>query len=346
MTDRVAMVVITGFLGSGKTTLIAALLKRPELANTAVIINEFGEIGLDHRLIESSEEDLVELSTGCLCCVMRGDLNRAIDRLMAARRDGRDFDRIILETTGLAEPAPILQALMADAFLRQVVELRSVVVTVDAVTGVDTLEAHETSRRQAAHADLFLVTKTDIDDSACGVLQERLRSLNPHAAFLRPVRGAIDPAIVLEATNRLYPVPSALPAVHHDHVHDDFASVSLELDHPVRAVALTLFLQALSETYGPDLLRVKGIVAVREAEGMSAIIHGVQHVFHPVRWLDREQDAHPGRGLVLIGKGLDPTWIRTLLETVDAEVAAASGQAMEPLGTLTPQSAGMAECST
>ena len=371
----VPMTVITGFLGSGKTTLIANLLRRPELARTAVIINEFGAIGLDHELIESSEEDLVELSTGCLCCVMRGDLVNAVARLMEKQTDGRRFERIVLETTGLADPAPIVHAAIADPALRAMVRLDRVAVTVDALTGLASLETHEESRRQIALADVLLLTKTDIDRSNVERLRDHLQVINPDAEILFPVQGEIDPAVIIGESEALHPASpfdtpdqaeggaprERFPGVSnesytlaegthpeverqresrrvlsneegttHEHAHghgpDEITSVSLRLDAPIAAVALTLFLQALAETMGPDLLRLKGIVEVAEAPDSPAVVHGVQHVFHPMRWLERWPPGGRESRLVMIGKGLSAAWVRALLDTIAEEVAEASGQ--------------------
>ena len=330
MNDPIPLTVLTGFLGSGKTTVVAALLRRPELARTAVIVNEFGEIGLDHELIESSDEDLVELSTGCLCCSMRGDLVKTVNRLIARRAEGRSFDRIVLETTGLADPAPIAHALIADPMLRRSVRLHRMVVTIDAVTGLASLDSYEESRRQVALADIFLLTKTDLEASNATLLANRLSAINPDASIARSVFGAIDPSIVIGpagfSRGRTTCIGGADHDHHAEHRHDDITSLSLRFNKPVHAITLTLFLQALAETYGADLIRVKGLVAIMEAPDSPAVIHGVQHVFHPMRWLD----AWPGRDrssrIVLIGKRLDSAWVEALLETVDEEVAAISGQ--------------------
>ena len=334
----IPMTVVTGFLGSGKTTLIANLLRRPELARTAVIINEFGEIGLDHELIESSEEDLIELSTGCLCCVMRGDLVNAVTRLMDKNTDGRRFERIVLETTGLADPAPIIHAAIANPALRALVRLDRVAVTVDALTGVASLDAHEESRRQIALADVLLLTKTDVDASGVASLRERITVVNPDADILFPILGEIDPAVIIgggfSGRKKQRVVHSPDHSHHHGHGHDhahgqgldEITSVSLRLDKPIHAVTLTLFLQSVAETLGPDLLRLKGIIEVAEAPETPAVVHGVQHVFHPMRWLDAWPDGVRESRLVMIGKGLSEAWIRALLETIDEEVVKASGQ--------------------
>jgi G3E family GTPase len=318
--------VITGFLGSGKTTLIRRLLARPELARTAVIVNEFGDIGLDHELIESAEEDLVELSTGCLCCAMRGDLAVAVQRLFAKRSQGADFDRILLETTGLADPAPILQSLLADASLRARVTLQRVIVTVDALTGDATLDAHAVSRKQAALADLLLITKTDLAPQAAPQLRQRLQALNRDADIVHSVHGEIAPATLFHArAAEPLAIPAATAAAH-PQAHDDIASVSLEREQALHAVSLTLFLQALADVCGPELLRVKGIVALREHPDGPAVVHGVQHVFHPLRWLERWPAGPRRTRLVLIGRRLRRDWVEALLATIEDEVARAARQ--------------------
>ena len=327
MTEQVPLIVVTGFLGSGKTTLIANWLRHPALARTAVIINEFGEIGLDHDLIESSEEDLVELTTGCVCCVMRNDLTEAVLRLNGRR--GRGYDRIILETTGLADPGPIIQATMADPALRTMVRLGQVITTVDMVTGPETLGAHDDNRRQVALADVLLLTKTDIASST-SPFREQLVAANPFARHLESRHGTADPEVVLSAAPDTIRPPSGGNDDHHDrhdhhhhgHAKGGYAAVSLRREKPVPAVALTLFLQALSEGLGADLLRLKGIVAVAEAPELPAVVHGVQHVFHPIAWLDAWPDGDRTSRLVVIGRGVHADWITALFEIVISEVEA------------------------
>jgi len=190
--------VLTGFLGSGKTTLLGKLLRRPEFSRTAVIINEFGEIGLDHDLVETSDESFVELQTGCLCCTIRGDLTRTLHDILRRRRERSvpPFERVVIETSGLADPAPILQALMTDTSLATELSLSSVVTTVDAVNGGDTLSAHRESVKQVAVADRLILTKTDLVDGASDALAARLAAVNPTAPVLRAHHGDIDPALL------------------------------------------------------------------------------------------------------------------------------------------------------
>ncbi|HUE47555.1 MAG TPA: GTP-binding protein, partial [Aestuariivirgaceae bacterium] len=269
--------VITGFLGSGKTTLLARLLRGPALKRTAVIVNEFGAVGLDHLLLETSVEDLVLLDGGCVCCAVRGDLVRTAGDLLARRSRGAvpAFERIVIETTGLADPAPILQALMIDRDLAEALRIESVIVTVDAAAGARTLDAHPESVKQAALADRIVLTKTDLGDPAANGLAERLRALNPAAPQLTAVFGELEASRLFGGSGvRRWLAAESLP-------HHGAAGIStfcLRRKAPLGAATLSLFLQVLAEHCGPDLLRLKGLVDVRESPGRPAVIHGVQHV--------------------------------------------------------------------
>jgi G3E family GTPase len=313
--------VITGFLGSGKTTLLARLLRDPALERTAVIVNEFGAVGLDHLLVEASEEDLVVLDSGCVCCTVRSDLVRTAGDLLARRARGAvpPFERIVIETTGLADPAPILQALMTDRDLAEALRIESVIATVDAAAGAQTLDAHPESVKQAALADRIVVTKTDLSDPAANGLAERLRALNPAAPQLTAVHGELDASRLFGGPDvRRWLAADSLPhGVVHDHGISTFC---LRREAPLRAATLSLFLQVLAEHCGADLLRLKGLVDVRESPGRPAVIHGVQHVFHPPAWLDAWPDGDRTTRIVVIGRGLDACWLEALLDALDEEV--------------------------
>ena len=330
--------VITGFLGSGKTTLLSKLLRHPDMAQTAVIINEFGAVGLDHMLVEASDENIVQLNSGCLCCTIRGDLVFTLLDLLDRRRQGAvtPFERIVIETTGLADPTPILQALMTDTALAGAIQLDGVVTTVDTVNGAATLDRHSESVKQAAVADRIVLTKTDLPESDSSELHGRLTALNPAAPLLTAVQGDIAPGRLFDGG--VYD-PSAKPADvqawlaaepnAHEHAHDinrhsdDIRAHSMVRERPIHAVALTLFLEILAEHCGPDLLRMKGLVKLVESIDRPAVIHGVQNVFHPPVWLDRWPGEERNSKLVFITKDLPGRWFEDLLEALDAEVAEA-----------------------
>jgi G3E family GTPase len=323
--------ILTGFLGSGKTTLLGRLLRQPEFSRTAVIINEFGEIGLDHELIEASEDSLIELQTGCLCCKIRNDLATTIRDLLRRRDEGAivPFTRIVIETSGLADPAPVLQTLMTDAAIAARVVLGGVVTTVDAVNGADTLDREEISAKQAAVADRLLLTKTDLA-SPPPALMRRLKELNATAPVLIARDGDINAHVL--CSGRLYdPLTKSVdlrswfgpdPDAHvHHHGHAGINTFALVLREPLRAVTLTLFLEAIAEHCGADLLRLKGIVNILESPERPAVIHGVQHVFHPPTWLPGWPSEDRQSRMIFITRGIPRRWVEALLAALDAEVA-------------------------
>jgi G3E family GTPase len=318
------LTIITGFLGSGKTTIVREFLRRPGFRHTAVIINEFGDIGIDHDLIESSREDLISLSTGCLCCAMQGDLANTVRRLMAAVESGQvpGFDRILLETSGLADPTPILQTAIVEPYLSETVDIANVVVAVDALHGPAVLRDYAEARRQVAMGDRVLITKSDLDADSGEAAVRAVCTYRPDVALGISVNGDIDPDVLFQPVGDRAAWPSVLSEPYdHTHVHDAaVATVSLRMDRPLHAVTLTLFLQALAENCGPDLLRVKGIVAIRESLETPAVVHGVQHIFHPITWLDRWPSEDRSTRLVLIGRRLDVDWLYVLLQTIEEEV--------------------------
>jgi len=322
--------ILTGFLGSGKTTLLGHLLRRPEFARTAVIINEFGEIGLDHELIEASEDSVIELQTGCLCCKIRNDLATTIHDLLSRRDEGAivPFTRLVIETSGLADPAPVLQTLMTDAAIAARVVLGGVLTTVDAVNGADTLAHEVISAKQVAVADRLLLTKTDLA-GAQPALMRRLKELNTTAPVQTVRHGEIDghdlcngrlfDSLTKSMELRAWLGPETADAHHHG--HDGIDTFALVRGEPLRAVTLTLFLEALAEHCGADLLRLKGIANILESPERPAVIHGVQHVFHPPTWLPGWPSEDRRSRLIFIVRGIPRGWPAALLAALNAEVA-------------------------
>lgn len=283
---------VTGFLGAGKTTLLNRLLKHPDLAETAVLINEFGDVGLDHLLVETLDDTTMLLAAGCLCCTIRGDLHKALMDLAARIESGTPIRRVVIETTGLADPAPILHTLMSDPILLRRFRLDGVVTLVDATNAMATLDNHPEALKQAAVADRLVLTKTDLTPDTAA-LRARLAQLNPHA----PILGAdAEPAALLDLGP--FQLDAKLPDVaywlgheaghapHHHHHHDrnrhdaHIHSFSLRYETPVTLDAVASFLEMLVTTRGDALLRVKAILNIR-GEDRPTVLHGVQHIFHP-----------------------------------------------------------------
>ncbi len=324
---------LTGFLGSGKTTLINALLRHPEMAETAVLVNEFGEIGLDHHLIERIDEETVLLNAGCLCCTIRDDLARALRDLFVkrVRNEVPSFARVVIETTGLADPAPVIHTLMNDRNVAERFALDGVVATVDGVNGSAQLARHSESVKQAAVADRIVVTKSDLAREAdLARLEEYLRDLNPGAPILRAVRGRIDPDALFDAglydpSTRSVDVRSWLrdeafaAARPHDRPHDvnrhdaSIRAYCIRREAPLAWEALVGWIRTLIATHGERLLRVKGIVHIAGQDAPVAI-HGVQHLFHdPVRlpgWPDEDRTTR----IVLVTQDLDRQVVERVLE--------------------------------
>jgi G3E family GTPase len=335
--DPIPVSVLTGFLGSGKTTVLSRLLRQPEFSRTAVIINEFGEIGLDHELIETSEDSIVALTTGCLCCKVRTDLTQTLRDLLRRRDAGScsQFDRVVIETSGLADPAPILHALMTDTAIAGRLALGSVVTTVDAVNGCATLEREAISRKQVAVADRIVLSKLDLTDSVAPALLARLTELNPGAPTSRASHGCIESTGLFDATlcdrkNAPSEIKAWLAEARGDahHRHDaEIKTYTVTRTAPIQAVALTLFLEALAEHCGADLLRLKGIVNIAECSERPAVIHGVQHVFHAPAWLDRWPSADRRSRMVFITRSVPQRWVELLLDAICAEVADVSAPA-------------------
>ena len=311
----IPVTVLTGFLGSGKTTILSRLVRDPAFADTAVIVNEFGEIGLDHVLLEAVDENIVDLSCGCICCTIRGDLMDTLADLHVRR--GGAFNRVAVETTGLADPAPVIHTLMQEPSVFERYRLARVVTAVDAVNAVGTLDRHGEAIKQVAVADALLLTKTDIAGSA-GALRERLRAINPGAEKVDCVDGAVDPDLlfsggIYDPGMRGVELGRSAGGDHGDGI----STFAIRRDRPLSHGALGAFLQMLADQKGDDLLRVKGLAALADDPARPAVIHGVQHVVHPVRRLERWPAGFPeATTLVFIVRGIDSGWVDDLLENV------------------------------
>jgi len=339
------LTVLTGFLGAGKTSLLNRLIKDPALAETAVIINEFGEIGLDHLLVEHVEAGIVLLQSGCLCCTLRGDLVDAFESLLRDLDNQRIvFRRVILETTGLADPAPVLQTAMAHPYLVMRFRLDGVITLVDAIHGSNALDEHAEAVRQAAVADRIVLTKTDLIDTpekaeALVQLRARLRALNPPAPILDAAAGEATPARLINCG--LYDPQRKIPDVarwlgeqaytedaHHAHHHDvnrhddRIRAFAFATEQSIAAATFDMFLDLLRSVHGPNLLRMKGVVRIAETPERPLVVHGVQHVFHPPSYLERWPDADHRTRLVFITRDVDPDHIRDLFQAFLGKIAA------------------------
>jgi G3E family GTPase len=341
--EPIPLTVLTGFLGAGKTSLLNRLVRDPALAETAVIINEFGEIGLDHLLVKAIDDNMVLLQSGCLCCTLRGDLVSALENLLRDLDNGRiSFRRVILETTGLADPAPVLQTAMAHPYLVMRYRLDGVITVIDAVNGAATLDAHLEAVKQVAVADRIVLTKTDLIDTperqqAKAQLLARLHKLNPAAAILDAAAGEAIAERLLACG--LFDPERKIPDVarwladeayadasrgdhghHHEHHHDPnrhderIRAFTLTADTPIPSAAFEMFIDLVRSLHGPKLLRLKGIVKLAETPDEPLVIHGVQHIMHPPARLERWPDADQRTRIVLITRDLEPEAVTKLFD--------------------------------
>ena len=290
---------VTGQLGSGKTTLIYRLLQRPELGETAVIVNELGEVGIDHHLLRRIDERTVLLSSGCVCCVLRGDLSDELRNLLDRRDAGEipPFRRVVIETTGVAEPAPIVQTLLADPLLPHHYAMGAIVVTVDGEHG---LHGHE-ALDQVAAADTLVLTKADVAAmDALEALEDELERINPTARAIRGSFGEVEPELLLTPSAR--DVRELPPTNGHAH-RDDVEAVVLNLDRTVDWAAFGIWLTMLLHAHGSSILRVKGLV---DTGGYGPVlVNCVRHAVHPPVHLDAWPDDDRSSRLVVIGRGVD-----------------------------------------
>ena len=356
--QRLPVSLITGFLGSGKTTLLNRLLQHGDMKDSLVLINEFGEVGLDHLFVEPVDGEMVLMQSGCLCCTVRGDLEKALRDAAAKRQKGLvpPFRRVLIETTGLADPAPVVQLLLANPMICHDWRLDAVVGTVDAVNGMGALDCHAEALKQAAMADRLLLTKLDLAaPTEAGALRARLRALNPAAPQFAVAHGEIDPALLFDVGP--YDVGARAESVRdwlreeayaeardgghshehahghrHGHDHDharpdrdrhdaEIGSFCLTFDRPLDWLTISSWLATLRQSRGEDLLRVKGILNI-DGESQPLVVHGVHHVFHPPVLLERWPDADRRSRLVVIARNFTRAEAEESWRAFQAEMAA------------------------
>ncbi|MDF2116410.1 GTP-binding protein [Roseiarcaceae bacterium H3SJ34-1] len=355
------MTVLTGFLGAGKTTLLNRLLRDPALADTLVIINEFGEIGLDHLFVEKADGDMLVMASGCLCCTIRGDLVSTLEDILKRLDNGRmkPFARIVIETTGLADPAPVLHTIMYHPYLVLRFRLQGIITVVDTINGMATLDAHPEAVKQAAVADRIVLTKTDMAPQApqdLTALRQRLQQLAPFARLIdvseasaanlfdtglwnpetrhADVRKWLNAEAAAEETAPDDPghghrghdhehVPDHAHAGHAPHDvnrHDArIRAFCLRSDRALTPGAFDTFVEMLRQIHGPNLLRVKGILSLSDNPDRPVVIHGVQHVFHPAQRLDAWPDADHTTRIVFIVRDIEPEHLRGLFAAFSGE---------------------------
>jgi G3E family GTPase len=311
---------LTGFLGSGKTSFLRRVLADDAAADTAILINEFGEVGLDHLMVEATRPgDVVLLPSGCMCCAVKQDLALALHRLLSRRTDGTlpPFRRVAIETSGLAEPAPILYTLAADAYLEHMLRCERVVTVVDAVFGEAAIERFAEATAQAMCADLLLISKTDLQP-ASAALRQRLQALNPSAEIADGATLASPAAALFSAGAARRPQRLWAAAEHSNGI----TSHVLVLRRKLTRLEFAMALGGLARERGEDLLRVKGIVEFADRPDQPAELHAVQHTLYPPRWLDAWPEADHRQVLVFIVRGIALGEIRRCFAAADPEIAA------------------------
>ena len=351
---RIPVTLVTGFLGSGKTTLINAALRSADLAKTVVVVNEFGEVGLDHQLFASSSDSVVVLETGCLCCTVRSDLVGTLNGLYHARERGDipAFDNVVIETSGLAEPAPVLQAFLSEPTLDGLYRVANVLTVVDAVNWAGTSEGHEEAVRQVALADQIRITKLDMvtgdRQNSSSRIRLELRRINPSAvidevdwsaaaiAKLLSSRGfdATDPQsdprpwLNVQAYGNALHDHDAHDGDHHDHDHSGrpqsfhlegrgIENFVLTRESPLTREEAQFLLDGIAQNLGTGLLRVKGLVNIAEEPGRPAVIQGAQHLLHTMTWLDRWPDGDHRSRIIFITQGIPRDSLRDIIDLLD-----------------------------
>ncbi len=334
--DVIPVAVLTGFLGAGKTSLLNFLLKDPLLANACVIINEFGDVPLDHLLVEKSDDTVIELSSGCLCCTIRGDLIDTMHDLLKRRDEGslKAFDRIVIETTGLADPAPVLHTVMREPLLLARLRLQGVITVADAANGMATLDAHAEAVKQVAVADRIVLTKVDLlsgregEDMLFAIIA-RLRKINPTARLLTTHRdeataerlftmGLYDPSKKRPDVKAWLAAENLNDRAHRHHHydvsrHDDhIRAFTFREERAISPQGLELLMELLASYHGPNMLRMKAIVKMEDQPEKPVVLHGVQHVFHPPARLAAWPDEDHATRMVFIVKDIEKKEIEGL----------------------------------
>jgi G3E family GTPase len=306
---RIPVTLVTGFLGSGKTTLIRQILTHPDAGGALVIVNEFGEVGIDHDLLEASSDDTILLANGCLCCTIRGNLVDTLNDVLAQQRQNRlrAFDRVVVETSGVADPAYLSAFLFSDPTIAQRFRLAQIIVTCDAVAGAAALDRFPESRAQARVADRLLITKSDLaEPSAMAALEAKLRTLNPVAPITPVVQGAFDPGLFLASTGAEAQPGAGDARHHHDHT-DRFQATTLTAAHPLTDAEIQELMEQIATFAGPHLLRLKGVIERATGDGL-VVIQASMMVTHPPEYLPRQSIHQDGCGsLVIITEGASPT---------------------------------------
>ncbi len=339
LAGRIPITLLTGFLGAGKTTLLSRLVRHPDMARAAVVINEMGEIGIDHDLVTMSSENIALLANGCICCSVRTALQETLRELFGQRRAGQipDFDRVIIETTGMADPAPVVQTLSSDTMLAAHFRLDGLVTLVDAVNAPTQLANHPEAVKQIALADRVMITKSDIaPPERVAEVEAAVAAINPGARVSRIVRGEVEPS---ELTGLALTSARAGPATlsflgeplqgegsggerrlgERKGLHDSgIRTLSLRFPRPFTWAAFSSAMELLATLRGPDMLRVKGIVNV---EGQPVVVQGVQHIFHEPVHLDRWPSEDHDTRLVFITRNIEAETIRNLMNAVAAAAA-------------------------
>jgi len=342
---RIPVTLVTGFLGSGKTTLINAGLKSPELSKTVIVVNEFGEVGLDHQLYTTSNDAVVVLENGCLCCTVRSDLISTMNSLYHDRATGHlpDFNNVVIETTGLAEPGPVIQAFLSEPTLDGLYRVVNVVTVVDAVNWEATAQNHNEALRQVALADDVLISKLDLkDDDSFVELAAQLQAINPVAKIskLDFATEAVAPLLMHNgfdaadsmsdptewlsiATYEAYDqTRTEADGVKDQHMSPHLAAKGIESfvltrSPPLSREELQFLLDGITQNLGPRLLRIKGLINILEEPGRPAVVQGVQHLLHNLTWLEKWPSADERTRIVFITQGIERASLRDMIELLD-----------------------------